>query len=112
MMYDAVIYLVSKVDTGEKDQYGDTLYIDSASPVFAEEKSVGMKEFYQANTNGLKPEIVFELEDYYDYNGQNEIIHEEVRYKILRTYRKGKKLEITCYGGVRNEHTEISHENQ
>ena len=53
------------------------------------------------------------ISDYLEYSGQQYLIHEGMRYKILRTYRKtGNELEITCYGGVRDANTAISDKNQ
>ena len=106
-MYDALIYLVSKSELPTVDEYGDSVYTDVLKGCLAEVKSVGMKEFYQAQTQGMKPEIVFELADFYDYDGQEEIIYCGMKYKVLRTYRKGTPLEIVCYGGVRYERSEV-----
>lgn len=106
-MYDTVIKLVSKTDTGETDEYGDAVYCDDVKEVFAETVSVGRTEFYQAQTAGYKPEIVFKLADYMDYENQPEVICDGIRYKVLRTYRKGNELQITCYGGVRDERAEV-----
>lgn len=77
--------------------------------IFAEIKSIGMKEFYQAQTAGSKPEIKFIITDYMDYQGQEYLIHDNIRYKVLRTYRTGNnELEITCYGGVRDVRAPVS----
>lgn len=109
-MYNEQLYLVSYEDKGETDEYGDAVLTEIRKPIFVEEKSVGMKEFYQAHTVGLKPEIVFETPDFMDYNQEKEVIYKDIRYKVLRTYRKGIPLEIVCYGGVRNAGTAISNQ--
>lgn len=72
----------------------------SRREIFAKILSVGQQEFYQAQATGLKPEIKFEIADYLDYQNEKELIHEDIKYQVLRTYRKGKNLEITVYGGV------------
>ena len=73
----------------------------SERTVFAKVLSIGMNEFYQAQSTGLKPELKFEIADYLDYNNEKELIYNDVKYQILRTFRKnGKNLEITVYGGV------------
>ncbi len=64
--------------------------------------NVGMKEFYQAQATGLQPELKFEIADYLDYQNEKEVVYEGRTYKIMRTYRKGRRLEITVYGGVNN----------
>ncbi len=97
-MYDTLIYLV-KVNEST-DAVGDVVYSEVLREVFAELKSVGMKEFYEAMAKGLKPELVFELADYLEYSDEPLVEYEGTRYKVLRTYRKGRKLEIVVYGGV------------
>lgn len=96
--------------SGEKDAYGDPFMENVVSGVvFAEIKSVGQSEFYQAQTAGKKPEIKFKITDYMDYQGQKYLLHNGVRYSILRTYRtESNELEITCYGGVRDAVAAIS----
>nr|DAK86787.1 MAG TPA: head closure knob [Caudoviricetes sp.] len=69
--------------------------------VFAKVLSIGMNEFYQAQSTGLKPELKFEIADYLDYKNEKELVYNKVKYQVLRTYRKNKRqLEITVYGGV------------
>ena len=57
---------------------------------------IGQKEFYQAATTGLKPEVKFSIwsfeyndEMYFEYKGRN--------YKIIKTYLKKieEKIELT-----------------
>lgn len=107
-MYNDIIYLITKNETDQLDEYGDKVFTETTREVFAEVLSVGMNEFYQAMTAGVNPEIKFEIADFYDYNGEKELIYNNIRYKILRTYRKDIPLEIVCYGGVHIEHSEIS----
>lgn len=101
-MLNDVIILVDEVETEEMDKYGDKIAETVTKEIFAEVLSIGMQEFYQAQTDGYKPEIKFLISDYFDYDNQKEVIYGDYRYKVLRTYRKGNGLEITCYGGVRN----------
>lgn len=102
-MYDSVITLVSEVPT--IDEYGDPVMTSTSRQVFAELKSIGLSEFYQAQAVGLKPEIKFVIADYLDYNNEETIIYtpyngtEEV-YKVLRTYRQNNSLEIVCKRGI------------
>lgn len=106
-MCNDVIILVDEIETEDIDEYGDKICEPVMKEVFAEVLSIGMQEFYQAQTEGFKPEIKFLISDYYDYDNQKEVIYEDYKYKVLRTYRKGNELEITCYGGVRNVSTTI-----
>lgn len=102
-MYNDTIFLAREVPGDGKDEYGDPVTVLEKTELFAEQRSIGQKEFYQAQTDGMKPEIKFIIPDYLDYDGQSIVIHEGIRYKVLRTYRTTKnELEITCYGGVRD----------
>lgn len=76
------------------DEYGDPTVAETERTVFCEAASVGMKEFYQAYAVGLQPELKFILSDYLDYEGELYAIHDNIRYKIIRTFRTGQALEI------------------
>ena len=82
-MYNDVIYLLSV--THSTNDIGDIIETPKSEMRFARMKSIGQTEFYQAQAQGLKPEIKFELADYLD------------------TYRAGNKLELVCHGGIRLE---------
>lgn len=98
-MYSEIIILIKKDYTS--DETAEIVEVESIREVFVKVLSIGQSEFYQAMANGLKPEIKFELADYYEYEDQKELIYHNVKYQVLRTYRKGlRALEITCYGGV------------
>lgn len=101
-MYNEVIYLLSSQSV--TNEVGDQIETLIKTMRFAKLKSIGQSEFYQAQAQGLKPEIKFVLADYLDYDNQEEVIYNNFRYKILRTFRTEKnELEIVCYGGVRLE---------
>lgn len=104
-MYNNVAYLIEKVHTGTYDKYGDEILENRLTEVFCNILSIGTNEFYQAQTVGVKPEIKISIADYLDYNGQQEVLLDDYKYKVLRTYRSlgSNILEITLYGGVRNE---------
>ena len=85
------------------DDYGDPVITETARDVFAKLGSIGQKEFYQAHAVGLQPEIKFVLADYLDYDGEEIVLHNDQRYRVLRTYRKGQELEITVYREVNPE---------
>lgn len=82
------------------DDYGDPVITETAREVFAKLGSIGQKEFYQAHAVGLQPEVKFVLADYLDYDGEDQVEHNGVRYRVLRTYRKGQELELTVYREV------------
>lgn len=82
------------------DEYGDPVVTEVTREVFAKLGSVGQKEFYQAHAVGLQPEMKFVLADYMDYEGEALAEYDGQRYRILRTYRNGKALELTLYREV------------
>lgn len=57
-------------------------------------RSVSRTEFYQAQTAGYKPELVFVLADYLDYSDEPRVKYDGNLYRVLRTYRVGQELEI------------------
>lgn len=93
MMTD-IITLIGQ--TRGVDEYGDPVLAESSRTVFCEVASVGQKEFYQAHAVGLQPELKFILADYLDYEGERYAVYAGTRYSVLRTYRKGLQLELTC----------------
>lgn len=98
-MYSQVIKLLKSVNT--TDETGEVIETVTERSILAKWLSIGQQEFYQAQATGLKPEIKFEIADYLEYEDEKELIHDNKRYQILRTYRKStKQLEITVYGGV------------
>ena len=103
-MYDSVITLVNVQKN--VDEYGDMDIKETERRVFAELKSIGQTEFYQAQALGLKPEIKFKLSDYLEYQNEKYLKYkgfnekEEQIYSVIRTYRNGNELEIVCKRGV------------
>lgn len=82
--------------TREADKYGDPVVRETSREVFARMASVSQREFYQAHAVGFQPELRFVLADYLDYENEPVVIFEGVRYRVLRTYRSGYSLELTC----------------
>ena len=91
-MFNQIIKLIQETKT--VNEYGDTEVTTTEKEVFAELRSVGMKESYEMMALGLKPEFTFVLSDYFDYDDEEKIVYEEKFYKVIRTYRKGINLEI------------------
>lgn len=96
MMYKELAYLTEKVKTGEQTIFGDDIYDYIKTAVFVNVKSVTRNEFYTAHVAGFDPEIVFEIADYFDYDGQQFIEYNNVIYKVIRTYRTNISLQIVC----------------
>lgn len=105
-MYNEIIYLVTK--TVDKNKVGDSITKEERKMRFAKLKGIGQSEFYQAQAQGLKPELKFVLADVFDYEGQKEVIYNNFRYKVLRTYKaeNTNEIEVVCYGGIRLESVE------
>lgn len=106
-MYDSVIYLIK--ETRVVNGYGDMVPTKTERRVFAEVKSIGQSEFYQAAAVGLKPEIKFVIADFLDYQGEKTLRYTPFNqpsveandiYEIIRTYRTDNALEIVCNRGV------------
>ena len=102
-MFDDTIILVSETDT--VDKYGDTVTTTTKRQIFAEVKSIGQSEFYQAQAVGLKPEIKFVIADFADYQNEKVLKYTpfggtEELYTVLRTYRTNNRLEIVCKRGI------------
>lgn len=102
-MFDSIIKLISEADS--VDDYGDTVTIYTERTIFAEVKSIGQSEFYQAQAVGLKPEIKFVIADFADYQNEKLLRYtsfggEEETYTVLRTYRTNNRLEIVCKRGI------------
>ena len=102
-MYNDVLVLLSSTQT--TDDTGELVTTTTSREVFAKLLSIGQQEFYQAQANGLKPELKFELADYEDYADEKEAVYNGLKYQVLRTYRKGIRLELTLYGGTNNAAT-------
>ena len=102
-MYNDIIKLISETDT--VDEYGDTVTTETERTVFAQVKSIGQNEFYQAQAVGLKPEIKFVIADFADYQNEKKLKYkpyggDEEYYTVLRTYRTKYNLEIVCKRGI------------
>lgn len=68
---------------------------DVRREVFCGFKSIGMAEFYAANSSDFHPELKLVLADYLDYDEETLADYNGRRYRILRTYRVGQELELT-----------------
>lgn len=103
------IELISYAEGTGVDEYGDKLIEQVRTPVYAECRSITQTEFYQAQSVGLKPQIKFHLATSWDYKSEEEIAFNGLVYKVQRTYiLEDDSIDIVCYGGIRDERTEVS----
>lgn len=99
-MYNEIIKLLH--ESANVNEYGDTIKTITERTVFADLRSIGQSEFYQAQALGFKPEIKFVLSDYLDYQNEEKLKYQpfggiEETYTILRTYRSNNELELVVY---------------
>ena len=101
-MNDVIKLITTTVSTTMNSQ-GDYDVTRIDRQIFAGVKSIGTKEYYEAVTVGLKPEMKFVIQDYEDYQGEKELAYNGFRYEVIRTFRtQTNQLEITVAGGVRD----------
>jgi len=97
--FSDVIYLISETST--TNDIGDVIKVPNEKMVFANKKSIRQSEFYQAQTNGLKPELTFEIYSF-EYENEPKVKFNNKTYSIIRTFEKGETLELICEGVVNN----------
>lgn len=110
-MFNDVIKLVAEAKT--VDEYGDITTTETERTVFAELKSIGQSEFYQAQAVGLRPELKFVIADYLDYQNEQLVRYtdyatgREETFSVIRTYRNGNSLELVAKRGVDDGSAEV-----
>lgn len=89
MMWREIGYLCKEAET-TFDKFNKPIkgnYIETE--VFCNKKSVKQNEFYQAQAQGLKPELVIEVKT---YDGSDHFKFENKLYRIIRTYSKNDEV--------------------
>lgn len=95
------IYLIES-ENSISDDNGDSITIPKERKVLAHISSIKQSEFYQAQVNGLKPEIVFIIRSF-EYNGEMTIRQGIKKYKLLRAFNRiDGNTELVCIGVVNN----------
>lgn len=64
--------------------------------VFVTVRSCGMQEVYTAMSQGLAPDIKFDLAGAEEYRGEKLCKYHGALYNILRVYENGDKVELTA----------------
>lgn len=98
-MIDDAIKLISV--TYKKDEYANQKEVLTERTVFCKVRTVTRSEFYGAGTESLRPDFVFVLADYREYEGEKFCKYigfdgKERTYKITRTYVTGSEIELTA----------------
>jgi SPP1 family predicted phage head-tail adaptor len=105
MTFDYVLTLI-KLTYSENDM-GDSISTEERSNILCDVVSVTRSEHYAAASHGMKPEIVF-IVNQYDYNKQSMVEFEGNKYIVIRYYRPKKSkgiddfetVELICEGVV------------
>lgn len=93
MRYNSVIELIA-VEVVE-DEIGNQIEQEIERKVFANEMSIGQSEYYNAASAGLRPSKMFEVYTF-EYQGEEALRHNGIKYRIIRTETRGEKTRITC----------------
>lgn len=94
MTYDHELVLIGQTYT--EDEIGNQIPVETRTPILCMLKSVGRTEFYNAAATGLRPELVFVIHGY-EYNGEQYVEFEGVRYRVIRTYQVDfEEMELVC----------------
>ena len=82
--------------TCEKDDYGVIRQTETLSDyIMAEIRSAGANEWFEGGRNGLNPEYTFVI-NRLEYNREETVVYDEVRYTVYRTYVRGDRIELHC----------------
>ena len=94
MTYDHELTLIRQ--EYQEDEIGNRIPVETRTTILCVLKSVGRSEFYNAAVTGLRPEIVFVIHGY-EYNGEQYVEFEGVRYRVIRTYSEDfEEMELVC----------------
>lgn len=69
--------------------------VETTRKVFCNVRSVGMSEMYRALSEGLHPELIFDLSDRAEYKGEKVCLYSGLRYRIIRVYETAQRVELT-----------------
>jgi SPP1 family predicted phage head-tail adaptor len=92
---DVDITLLDYVDAYDDNGFSTNTTEANVSNTFAELKSIKQTEFYQAQMNGLKLDLMFKTRTA-NYDNQEYVRYLGQLYKIERTYSPGEFIELVC----------------
>lgn len=104
MSNDVILSLIHRKENGE-DAYGNTIYTETETLVYAEDISIRQTEFFQAAAVGFKPERCLKMYAF-EYHGEQMCELNGERYNIYRTYSaKGSdRIELYLTANVGDTH--------
>ena len=91
---DDVIKLI-QARSPVRDANGNIKYTEQKAERFCKVRSATRREFYAAETQGIKPELIITISNRVDYNGERELEYHGERYVVTRTYWSGDEVELT-----------------
>lgn len=80
------------------DNIGNQNKVESKRVVLCNVNTIGRREFYEASTSDLNPEIIFTVNKY-EYQKERYAEYEGVKYRIIRDYllkNEFELVELTC----------------
>lgn len=93
MRFDTVIELIAQAYA--QDELGQQTATKTSRQVYANEFSVGSREFYEASATGLTPERQYQIRSA-DYADERLLSVGDVEYNIVRVERRGEWTRLTC----------------
>lgn len=98
MMWKNICFL--HTESTALDEYCRPYTTFTRRKIMCNKKSVRQSEFYQAQAQGFKPELVIEVRQS-EYNGENHLDYSGKTYRIIRTYERTDEIcELTCISWV------------
>ncbi|MEI7027153.1 phage head closure protein [Paenibacillus sp. y28] len=95
MTYDHELTLIGQ-GAYEEDEIGNQIPTETQTALLCSLRSIGRNEFYNAAVAGLRPELTFIIHSY-EYSGEQVLLFEGQRYRVIRTYATGiEELELVC----------------
>lgn len=86
----------------QEDDIGQQVPIETETTVCCCRMPVSRSEFYNAGQNGIEVSEILTVHSY-EYNGENTVIFNGKRMRVIRTYRKNlEECELTCTERIGN----------
>lgn len=93
--WSEVIDLISVESGMDADGFPSDHVETRATDLYVNKKDVRSSEFYQAASQGIRLETMFEIRSV-DYGGQGLLAYQGTRFSIERTYDRGEIIELIC----------------
>ncbi|MEE0681462.1 MAG: hypothetical protein ACLVML_09065 [Candidatus Gastranaerophilaceae bacterium] len=91
--YDVLTLVKAETNTGRAG-FPETAEVGRRE-VYVEVMSVKRSEYWQAYAAGICADIMFCLRSA-DYDGETQVIYNDMPYKVVRSYSTGEYVELTC----------------